>query len=217
MTFRGPQKLEQWPSRDGPFAAVRRFAPAPARVEGGDGHDLPGTSEHRAVALPEHPLHRRASLRSRYSAGRGRRRTRPSPSACSSGRTRWTAPSLERSRLCPPEPGVLAAATARTPGVRRTRLWSLHPRPGAPVPGPAGWRPLEPGGPEGARAGRSVREAGPRHLMLVGHGQAHHGRGVLRPWSRHYGEVVCGWGLGSLRPPPGLRHLKPGGPGGDAT
>ena len=34
-----------------------------------------GPLEPRAVALPEHPLRRRASLRSRYSAGRGRRRT----------------------------------------------------------------------------------------------------------------------------------------------
>ena len=141
MTFRGPQKLEQWPSRDGPFTAVRRFAPAPARVEGGDGHDLPGTTELRAVALPERPRHRRAPLRSRYIAGRGRRRTRPSPSAWSIGGTRWTAPSLGRSRPGPREPGVLAAAPARTPGVRRRG-------PGEPPPA-TGVRHLVPGGPDG--------------------------------------------------------------------
>ena len=135
-----PQMLGQRLSRNDPFAAVRRFAPATARVEGGDGHDLPGTAVPRAVALPEHPLRRRASLRSRYSAGRGRRRTRPS--ACSSEGTRWKATSLGRSRFCPPEPGVLAAATAHTPGVRAGHSWA-H-----------------------------------RHLMLGGHGRAHHVRGA---------------------------------------
>ena len=38
--FQKPQKLGQKLSQDDPFAAVRRFAPATTRVEGGDGQDL---------------------------------------------------------------------------------------------------------------------------------------------------------------------------------
>ena len=37
--YLGPLNLERWPYRNNPFVAVRRFAPATARVEGGDGHD----------------------------------------------------------------------------------------------------------------------------------------------------------------------------------
>ena len=95
MTIQGPQKLEQWPSRGAFFAAVRRFAPATARVEGGDGQVLPGTPEPRAAALPELPLQRRASLRSRYCAGRGRRRTRlTSASSCGCPTPRERIPTL---------------------------------------------------------------------------------------------------------------------------
>ena len=93
--------------------------------------------------------------------------------------------SLESSLHCPSEPGVLMAASAHTPGVRGSRLWSHHQRPGGLEPGPAGWRHLMPGGPEGARAGRCVKEAESRHPMPGGHGRAHHGRGALRPWSPH--------------------------------
>ena len=102
------------------FAAVRRFAPATARVEGGDGHVLPGTPDPRAVALPELPLHRRASLRSRYSAGRGRRRTRlTSASFCGCPTPRERIPTLygQSAVLSTLQPA--AAGPVLTPGACR--------------------------------------------------------------------------------------------------
>ena len=74
--------------------------------------------------------------------------------------------------------------------------------------------PSEPGVLEAA----SAHTPGVRWSHIPGgHGRAHLGRGALQPWSRHYGVVACGWGLGGRRTPPGLRHPKPGGPSGDAT
>ena len=50
MIYLGPLYFEQWTSWNTILIAVRRFAPATARVEGGDGQDHP----HRRVCLDGH-------------------------------------------------------------------------------------------------------------------------------------------------------------------
>ena len=76
MNLRKMLELMQKHSRDRLLIAARRFAPATARVEGGGRHEPLGAAEHRAGRPPPGPPRRhRASLRSRSSAGRGRRRT----------------------------------------------------------------------------------------------------------------------------------------------
>ena len=91
MNLRKMLELMQKHSRDGPFDAARRFAPATARVEGGGGHEPLGASEHRAGGLLEPPRRHRASLRSRNSAGRGRRRACKRSTAQAPGGRRGTA------------------------------------------------------------------------------------------------------------------------------
>ena len=132
----------------------------------------------------------------------GRRGARPSPGARPSARTHWTAASLESSKFCPPEPGVLAASSALTPGVRWSHMpggqgrahlgrgaqrpWSRHSEPGALAARPArawsargGARPQAWVAPEGAW-GAPARHRGSPTL-------------ARRPWWR--------------------RHPKPGGRG----
>ena len=74
MNLRKLLELMQKHSRDRLLIAARRFAPATARVEGGGRHEPLGAAVHRAGRPPGPPRRHRASLRSRSSAGRGRRR-----------------------------------------------------------------------------------------------------------------------------------------------
>ena len=77
---------------------AHQLLPEPARLREGD--------------LPAHPQHRRAPLRSRNSAGRGRRRTGTPATASLTGRTSGAASSLGSAWDCPNQPGAL------TPGQR---------------------------------------------------------------------------------------------------
>ena len=182
----------------------------PAGVEGRDGHKLPRVPVPRAAARPDHPPRRRASLRSRYSAGRGRRRPRastPQPAAGSpSGMT------FSEDKPDGFEPGALTAALARAWGARGDggpHAWGAGEPHGAPAPeapwlrAGTGWvAPPGAESPGGVRADRSVEETRSRHLTPGGYGRARHGRGALQQWPRCSREVECGDGLGCRRFPP---------------